>query len=64
MAAFAAAVTRLLRAPADAASLGARAAELVRTRFGWERAADQFADACMLAVDASARHVPTLVRSP
>jgi sugar transferase (PEP-CTERM/EpsH1 system associated) len=63
-AAFAAAVTRLLRAPADAASLGARAAELVRTRFGWERAADQFADACMLAVDASARHVPTLVRSP
>ncbi|HXQ78416.1 MAG TPA: glycosyltransferase, partial [Gemmatimonadaceae bacterium] len=44
---FADAVLRLLRDPAYAASLGARAAELVRSRFGWIRATDHFADICM-----------------
>jgi sugar transferase (PEP-CTERM/EpsH1 system associated) len=44
--AFADAVVRLLRDPEYAATLGARAAELVRSRFGWEQAADQFAELC------------------
>ena len=44
--AFADAVIRLLRDPEYAATLGARAAELVRSRFGWEQAADQFAELC------------------
>jgi glycosyltransferase involved in cell wall biosynthesis len=42
--AFADAVLRLLRDPPYAAALGARAAELVRSRFGWRHAAEQFAD--------------------
>lgn len=44
--AFAESVVRLLRAPEYAATLGARAAELVRSRFGWEQAAKQFAELC------------------
>ncbi|MFL5615327.1 MAG: glycosyltransferase [Gemmatimonadaceae bacterium] len=44
--AFAAAVLRLLRDPAARESLGERAATLVRSRFGWSRAAEQFADRC------------------
>ena len=45
--AFAAAVLRLLRDPAYAAALGTRAAALVRSQFGWDRAGEQFADICL-----------------
>ena len=61
--AFAAAVTRLLRDPDYAAALGTRAAELVRSRFGWDQAAEQFADICMRTVDPPARQPRTLVHS-
>jgi sugar transferase (PEP-CTERM/EpsH1 system associated) len=61
--AFADAVTRLLRDPSSAAALGARAAALVRSRFGWQRAAEQFADVCMRTVDPSTRTVESLVHS-
>jgi sugar transferase (PEP-CTERM/EpsH1 system associated) len=63
-AALAAAVTRLIRDPDYAAKLGHRAAELVRSRFGWDRAAEQFADICMQTVAPPAPNVPTLVHSP
>jgi glycosyltransferase involved in cell wall biosynthesis len=45
-AAFAAAVLRLLRDPEEAAALGVRAAQLVRSRFGWRQAAECFAEVC------------------
>jgi sugar transferase (PEP-CTERM/EpsH1 system associated) len=61
--AFAAAVSKLLRDPEFAAALGARAAELVRSRFGWRYAAEQFADICMRTVDPPARKARTLVHS-
>ena len=61
--AFADAVTRLLRDPAYAAGLGARAAELVRSRFGWQHAAQQFAEACSSAVDRTTPNVRTMVHS-
>ena len=60
---FAAAVCRLLRDPQYAAALGARAAELVRSRFGWDRAAEQFAHICLRTIDAAAPNVRTLVHS-
>jgi sugar transferase (PEP-CTERM/EpsH1 system associated) len=60
---FAGAVTRLLRDPQYAAALGARAAQLVRSRFGWHRAAEQFADICMRTVDPPVRTGESLVHS-
>ena len=57
-AAFAEAVTRLLRDARYAAALGARAAELVRSHFGWRRAAEQFADICGRTVDPPANARP------
>ena len=60
---FAEAVARLLRDPTFAAALGARAAELVRSRFGWQRAAEQFADICMRTVHPPSRTVESLVHS-
>jgi len=45
--AFAEAVLKLLRDPTLAAAMGARAAELVRSHFGWRHAAEQFADSCI-----------------
>jgi glycosyltransferase involved in cell wall biosynthesis len=62
--AFADAVIRLLRDPACAAALGARAAELVRSRFGWQNAAEQFMEICSHAVEASSPNVRTLVHTP
>jgi glycosyltransferase involved in cell wall biosynthesis len=47
--AFADAVSGLLEAPVRAAALGAAAADLVRTSFGWDRVADIFADQCARA---------------
>jgi sugar transferase (PEP-CTERM/EpsH1 system associated) len=44
--ALARAVTAVLRDPERAAALGRRAGERVRARFGWERAAEAFLDAC------------------
>ena len=52
--AFAAAVVRLLRDPASCERLGQRAATLVRSRFGWTRAAEEFADSCRQALAAVA----------
>jgi len=63
-AAFAAAITRLLRDPELAAALGSRAAALVRSRFGWAPAAEQFADICTRAVAPSAQDTSTLVHTP
>jgi len=54
--AFAEAVTRLLREPQYAAALGRRAAEMVRSRFGWEQAAARFADICMRTLDPTMSH--------
>ena len=62
-AAFADAITRLLRDPAYAAALGARAAELVRSRFGWKHAAEQFMHICSRTVAASSPNVRTLVHT-
>jgi len=61
--AFAEGVTRLLQDPGYAMALGRRAAALVRAEFGWRRAAEQFADACMQAVDETSRRNPVLVQS-
>jgi glycosyltransferase involved in cell wall biosynthesis len=61
--AFADAVTGLLRDPQYAATLGARAAELVRSQFGWHRAAERFADICIRTVDPRARTNESLVHS-
>jgi len=62
--AFAAAVLRLLRDPSSAARLGQRAATLVRSRFGWSRAAEQFADSCTHALAAiTPPHEQTLVNA-
>jgi sugar transferase (PEP-CTERM/EpsH1 system associated) len=47
--AFADAVSGMLEAPMRAAALGAAAADLVRTSFGWDRVADIFADQCARA---------------
>jgi sugar transferase (PEP-CTERM/EpsH1 system associated) len=44
--AFAAAVIRLLADRRSAQALGRRAAEVVRTEFGWSRVAERFADIC------------------
>jgi glycosyltransferase involved in cell wall biosynthesis len=44
--AFAAAVIRLLADRACADALGRRAADVVRTEFGWTRVAERFADIC------------------
>jgi sugar transferase (PEP-CTERM/EpsH1 system associated) len=49
---FAAAVAALLEQPARADQLGANAARLVRTSFGWDRVADIFADQCARAAGA------------
>ena len=46
---FAGAVATLLEQPGSAAALGASAAHLVRTSFGWDRVADIFADQCARA---------------
>ena len=46
---FADAVSGMLEAPMRAAALGAAAADLVRTSFGWDRVADIFADQCARA---------------
>ena len=61
--AFADAITRLLRDPPYAAALGARAAELVRSRFGWQHAAEQFIEICSRTVDASSPNVQPLVHT-
>lgn len=61
--AFADAVTRLLREPAFAAELGTRAAELVRSRFGWKHAAEQFMSICSRAVTPSLSNARLLVHS-
>jgi len=61
--AFADAVTGLLRDPQYAATLGARAAELVRSQFGWHRAAEQFAEICIRTVDPRVRTNESLVHS-
>jgi polysaccharide biosynthesis protein PslH len=44
--AFAAAVVRVLTEPELATSLARRGAEVVRARFGWDRAADEFVRIC------------------
>ncbi len=46
---FADAVTGLLEAPDRAGTIGASAAHLVRSSFGWDRVADIFADQCARA---------------
>jgi sugar transferase (PEP-CTERM/EpsH1 system associated) len=56
-AAFAKAVVRLLRDPAYAAALGAQAAQLVRSRFGWHHATEQFADICMSTLAAASPNI-------
>jgi len=56
---FADAVIRLLRDPAYAAALGERAAELVRARFGWRHAAEQFTEICMATLDQPRTMVPS-----
>ena len=61
--AFAEAVTKLLRDPQGASALGARAAELVRSRFGWSNAAEQFTDICLRTVDSSLVTEQRLVHS-
>jgi glycosyltransferase involved in cell wall biosynthesis len=48
--AFADAVVRVLRDEMFARELGARAAAAVRQRFGWDRVAQSFAEACECAV--------------
>ena len=48
--AFAAAIVRLLAMPDEAAALGLRGAELVRTQFGWARVAAKFATSCESAM--------------
>ena len=58
---FAAAVTRLLRDPPYATALGRRAAELVRSRFGWEHAAACFGDICVSALESATSTVRPLV---
>jgi sugar transferase (PEP-CTERM/EpsH1 system associated) len=60
---FAEAVTTLLRDPQYAAALGARAAELVRSRFGWNHAAEQFTGICLRIVDSSLASEQRLVHS-
>jgi len=60
---FAAAVARLLRDPEYATALGVRAAELVRSQFGWEHAADRFADICAQTMVPAARNIRTLVHT-
>lgn len=45
-AAFAAAVVRVLTEPELATGLATRGAEVVRARFGWDRAADEFVRIC------------------
>lgn len=52
-AAFADAVLRLLRDPPYATALGARAAALVRSRFGWQHAAEKFTEICLRTVNPS-----------
>ena len=47
---FAGAVVRVITDDALARDLGARASRAVRERFGWDKAADSFADICRLAV--------------
>lgn len=49
---FAKAILELLSDPTGAAALGARGADLVRSRHGWDRAAERFSDLC----DAAIRH--------
>ncbi|HZI43263.1 MAG TPA: glycosyltransferase [Gemmatimonadaceae bacterium] len=61
--AFASAVVKLLRDPSYAAALGQRAGELVRSRFGWDRAAEQFAEICLQTAAPPAQNVQTLVHS-
>jgi sugar transferase (PEP-CTERM/EpsH1 system associated) len=61
--AFAEAVLRLLRDPADAAAIGARAAELVRSRFGWRHAAERFADSCTRTLEQRAPNTRAMVHS-
>lgn len=61
--AFADAITRLLRDPSYAAALGARAAELVRSRFGWQHAAERFIEICSRTVDALPPNVQPLVHT-
>jgi glycosyltransferase involved in cell wall biosynthesis len=43
---FAASIVKLLNDPALAKSIGTRAAETVRERFGWREVASQFAHIC------------------
>lgn len=50
---FAAAVVRTLTTPDLAAQLAGNGAAVVRSRFGWDRAADAFARACSRHIDAS-----------
>jgi sugar transferase (PEP-CTERM/EpsH1 system associated) len=50
--AFASAVVSVLRDEAKARELGARAAEVVRERFSWDKVGKAFADACGAAIAA------------
>ncbi|HEX6643191.1 MAG TPA: glycosyltransferase, partial [Gemmatimonadales bacterium] len=52
--AFAGAVVGLLEAPDRAARIGASAAQLVRSSFGWDRVAEIFAEQCAGAAGGSA----------
>jgi sugar transferase (PEP-CTERM/EpsH1 system associated) len=58
--AFAAAVARLLADPGYAATLGRRAAALVRAHHGWRGAAAKFADICRDVVERTAYRSPLL----
>lgn len=49
---FANSVIRLLKNDREAVALGIRAAKRVRSEFGWQHAADQFASICEQAVEA------------
>jgi len=53
---FAAALIRLLREPSWAATLGGRAAKLVREKFGWRGVAESFAALCEEATPLAKSH--------
>lgn len=52
---FASAIVRLLQSPKEARAMGARGAEMVGERFGWEASADRFAEICRAVVERGPR---------
>ncbi|HEU4686135.1 MAG TPA: glycosyltransferase [Nitrospira sp.] len=58
---FAASIIALLKDQVFARQLGLRAAEIVRSRFGWKEAADRFTDVCQRAVSLRASRPTPLV---